>query len=89
MATLSHAKADSVSAETIKKDSVSVTGNKNVLLDEVNITGSRAPMTALQSAKIVSVITRDDIKRAQGESANELVKMAIGVDNSQRGGFGV
>jgi iron complex outermembrane receptor protein len=89
VATLSHAKADSVSAETIKKDSVSVTGNKNVLLDEVNITGSRAPMTALQSAKIVSVITRDDINRAQAESVNDLLKMAIGVDVRQRGGFGV
>ena len=89
VATLSHAKAESVSTQPVKKDSLSMAGSKEVMLDEVNITGSRAPMTALQSAKIVSVITRDDINRAQAESVNDLLKMATGVDVRQRGGFGV
>ena len=58
-------------------------------LDEVVVTGSRAPLTLQESAKIVSVITRDDIHRAAAESINDILKLATGVDVRQRGGFGV
>ena len=58
-------------------------------LDEIVVNGSRAPLTALQSAKIVSVITRDDIQRSAAESVNDILKLATGVDVRQRGGFGV
>ena len=58
-------------------------------LDEIVVNGSRAPLTALQSAKIVSVITRDDIRQSAAESVNDLLKLATGVDVRQRGGFGV
>ena len=53
------------------------------------VTGSRAPLTALQSAKIVTVISRDDIQRAEASSINDILKLATGVDVRQRGGFGV
>ena len=88
--TLTHAKADGISTkpaeEAVAVDSVS---REEMKLDEVIVTGSRAPLTALQSAKIVSVITRDDIQRAEAASVNDILKLATGVDVRQRGGFGV
>ena len=85
--TLTNAKAEGVSThEAVAVDSL---GRQEVKLDEVIVTGSRAPLTAIQSAKIVSVITRDDIERAPAETVNDLLKLAIGVDVRQRGGFGV
>ena len=90
VATLTYAKADGISAKPAAQaaptDSL---GREEVKLDEVLVTGSRAPLTALQSAKIVSVISRDDIQRAEAASVNDLLKLATGVDVRQRGGFGV
>jgi vitamin B12 transporter len=83
IATLTYAKAEGISTKPM------TTRHQEVKLDEVVITGSRAPLTALQSAKIVSVITRDDIHRASAESINDILKLATGVDVRQRGGFGV
>ena len=87
VATLSHAKAESVSANAeMAKDSLQ---RKELKLDEVVVTGSRAPLTQSEAAKIVSVITRDDIERAAAETINDVLKLATGVDVRQRGGFGV
>lgn len=87
VATLSHAKAEGVSANAeMAKDSL---GRKELKLDEVVVTGSRAPLTQSEAAKIVSVITRDDIERASAETINDVLKLATGVDVRQRGGFGV
>lgn len=58
-------------------------------LDEVTVAGTLAPLTALESARIVSVITRDEILRASVQSVNDLLKLAVGVDVRQRGGFGI
>ena len=90
VATLTYAKADGVSTKPVNQTAAADTlGHEEVKLDEVLVTGSRAPLTALQSAKIVSVITRDDIQRAEAASVNDLLKLATGVDVRQRGGFGV
>ena len=87
VATLSHAKADGISVNTeATGDSLQ---RSELKLDEVVVTGSRAPLTLAESAKIVSVITRDDIHRAAAESINDILKLATGVDVRQRGGFGV
>jgi iron complex outermembrane receptor protein len=59
------------------------------LVDEVVIIGSRAPMAALQSVKMVSVISREDIHRAEVHTINDILKLVVGVDVRQRGGFGV
>ena len=63
VATLTNAKAEGIStkpvASALALDSLS---REEVKLDEVLVTGSRAPLTALQSAKIVAVISRDDIQ---------------------------
>ncbi len=87
VATLSHAKAEGMSTRpALASDSL---GRREVKLDEVVVTSSRAPLTALQSAKVVSVITRDDIYRAEAQSLNDILKLTTGVDVRQRGGFGV
>ena len=90
VATLTYAKADGISTKPASVAAATDSlGREEVKLDEVLVTGSRAPLTSLQSAKIVSVITRDDINRAEAASVNDLLKLATGVDVRQRGGFGV
>ena len=87
VATLNHAKAEGISVRgEVAEDSLS---RSELKLDEVVVTGSRVPLTLLESAKIVSVITREDIDRAAAESINDILKLATGVDVRQRGGFGV
>ena len=87
VATLANAKADSISTRpTLAEDSLN---RQELKLDEVVVTGSRVPLTALQSAKIVAVITREDIHRAAATSINDILKLVSGVDVRQRGGFGV
>ena len=56
---------------------------------ELTVSGSMAPLTQLQSARIVSVLTREDIQQSGAQSVNDLMKIATGVDVRQRGGFGV
>lgn len=87
VSTLTYAKAEGISTQTAHAlDSLT---REETKLDEVIVTGSRAPLTQLQSAKIVSVVTREDIHRAAAESINDVLKLATGVDVRQRGGFGV
>ena len=59
------------------------------VLDEVTVSGTMAPLTQLQSARIVGVLSRQEIERAGVQSINDLLKLATGVDVRQRGGFGV
>ena len=58
-------------------------------LTEVAVTGTMSPLTTLQSARIVSVITRQQIEAAAAQSVNDLLKTVVGIDVRQRGGFGI
>jgi len=58
-------------------------------LAEVSVAGTMAPLAALQSARIVSVITAQQIESSAAQSINDLLKLAVGVDVRQRGGFGI
>ena len=58
-------------------------------LTELTVAGSMSPLTALQSARIVGVITRQQIEAAAAQTVNDLLKLAVGVDVRQRGGFGI
>ncbi len=58
-------------------------------LGEVTVNGALAPLTQLQSARIVSVLSREEIQQAGVQSVNDLLKLATGVDVRQRGGFGI
>ncbi len=87
VSTLTYAKADGIATKPMAAADTVSFGEQR--LDEVQVTGSRAPLTALQSAKIVEVISRDDIHRAEAQTINDVLKLATGVDVRQRGGFGV
>ena len=86
IANLSLCRADEPENIVIGSDSLS---QRNVGLDEVVVVASRSMLTQMQSAKIVSVITREDIQHASVQTVNDVLKMATGVDVRQRGGFGV
>ncbi len=58
-------------------------------LQEVTITGTMAPLTQLQSARIVSVVSRAEVEQAGVQSVNDLLKLVSSVDVRQRGGFGI
>ena len=62
--------------------------DKEATLDGVEITGSRAPLALGQAARMVTVLSRDEIQTAPVQSINDLLKMAVGVDVRQRGPIG-
>jgi iron complex outermembrane receptor protein len=62
---------------------------KKVELDEVEVSGQRAPVVYSQLARIVSVITRSEIGQAPAQSINELLENIPQVDIRQRGTNGV
>ena len=87
VATLSAAKANSISDETWRVDSTK-TPAREVTLDDVCVMGSRAPLTVSQAARMVTVLSREDIAQAPVQSINDLLKMAVGIDVRQRGPIG-
>lgn len=58
-------------------------------LAEVAVAGTLSPLTALQSARIVSIITAQQIEASAAHTVNDILKLAVGVDVRQRGGFGI
>ena len=87
VATLSSTKAANISDEVWRtKDTVQVA--KEVWLGDVGVTGSRAPLTKSQAARMVTVLSREDIVQAAVQSVNDLLKYAAGVDVRQRGPLG-
>lgn len=88
VATLSHATADGVttSEELVTVDSVRT--NREVMLEGVSVMGTRAPLTQSQQARMVTILSRDDIQAAAVQSINDLLKLAVGVDVRQRGPIG-
>ena len=62
--------------------------DKEAWLDDVEVTGSRAPLALGQAARMVTVLSREEIQAAPVQSINDLLKMAVGVDVRQRGPIG-
>lgn len=62
---------------------------KDYELEEIEVTGTRVPLTEAQSAKMVTVLSRADIQAAAVHSVNDLLEYAVGVDVRQRGEFGM
>ena len=86
VATLTFAKADGMSTRQQSPDTIGI--SREVKLDEVSVTGSRAPLTNGQQARMVTVLDKADIQAAPAQSINDLLKMAVGVDVRQRGPLG-
>ena len=88
VATLTSASAESVSTDPVMTDSTATTTAREMMLEEVSVTGSRAPLTKSQAARMVTVLDRRDIAQAPVQSINDLLKYAVGVDVRQRGPIG-
>ena len=88
VATLTYASAESVSTNPVVTDSAAMTTAREMVLEEVSVTGSRAPLTKSQAARMVTVLDRAEIAQAPVHSINDLLKFAIGVDVRQRGPIG-
>ena len=88
-ATLQSATAatDEVSTKTEKTNNTESV-DKEATLEDVEVTGSRAPLALGQAARMVTVLSREDIQAAPVQSINDLLKMAVGVDVRQRGPIG-
>ena len=86
ISTLTYAKADGISIRPVLAEDT--LKHQEVKLEEVVVTGSRAPLTAQQSARMVTVLRREDIAAAPVQSVNDLLKYAIGADVRQRGPIG-
>lgn len=90
VATLESASAatDDISTKTEKTDEDHQQIDKEATLDDVEVTGSRAPLALGQAARMVTVLSREDIQAASVQSINDLLKIAVGVDVRQRGPIG-
>ena len=86
VAMLASAPVTGISAQTAEKNNA---GEKLYELEEVEVTGSRVPLTVSQAARIVTVLDREAIAAAPVQSINDLLKYAAGVDVRQRGDMGV
>lgn len=58
-------------------------------LDEIEVSAQKAPVAFSQVARIVSVISREEIEAAPVQSIQELLEYALSVDVRQRGILGV
>nr|MBP7471721.1 TonB-dependent receptor [Prevotella sp.] len=88
VATLSNAKAGGISTDVEKVTTDSTFKNKEFEIDEVQVTGTRAPLAENQQARMVTVLSKEDIQSAPVQSINDLLKYAVGVDVRQRGPIG-
>ena len=88
VATLTYASAESVATDPVVTDSTATTTAREMMLEEVSVTGSRAPLTRSQAARMVTVLERADFAQAPVQSVNDLLKYAVGVDVRQRGPLG-
>ena len=78
--------ADGSTLSTTAADSLST--DKEVTLDDLEVTGSRVPLALGQAVRMVTVLSREDIQAAPVQSINDLLKYAVGVDVRQRGPLG-
>lgn len=71
---------DNIIADTLRRSDVALEG--------VDVVGTRAPLTQSQQARMVTVLSREDIQAAPVQSVNDLLKYVAGVDVRQKGPLG-
>lgn len=74
---------------TVTMEETAEQDEKEQSLGAVTVSGAVASLSQLQAARVVSVISRDEIQRAGVNCINDLLKLVNGVDVRQRGGFGI
>lgn len=85
---LTFAAAGTVSAQTNVMAGVKSLETEHEL-DEVTVTASRVEMALNQAARLVTVITKDEIQQSPVRSIQDLLNYAANIDVVQRGGHGV
>ena len=88
VATLSKSHAEGVGVKPVIDNDTTDKTDRELTLDEVSVTGSRAPLTRAQAARMVTVLERSDIQAAPVQSVNDLLKYVASVDVRQRGPIG-
>ena len=88
VATLTSAKASGVSTHIEFADSDSTVVNAQHELREVSVMGTRAPLTQSRQARMVTVLSREEIQSAPVQSVNDVLKLVAGVDVRQKGPLG-
>ena len=88
VATVSHSRAEGAGVKPVVDNDQTDKTDRELTLDEVSVTGSRAPLTRAQAARMVTVLERKDIQGAPVQSVNDLLKYVSGVDVRQRGPIG-
>lgn len=88
VATLAFANVNCISAQT-QKESRRTVEHQEYELDSVEVIGARAPLAGRQSARPVTVLTRQQIEGAPVQSINDVLKLVTAVDVRQRGAYGV
>ena len=63
--------------------------NIKIDLEEVEVIGQRSPALYSEVSRIVTVITKNEIQSAPVQSAGDLLEYIAGLDNRQRGIFGI
>ncbi|MDR0973877.1 MAG: TonB-dependent receptor [Prevotellaceae bacterium] len=84
VATLTFANTECVSAQNLPPEQMQV-----YELEEVEVSGTRTPLTEMEAARMVTVLSQAEIQAAAAHSINDLLEYAIGVDIRQRGELGV
>ena len=88
VATLAHAKAAGISTEPDKADTDSTVVASTRELQVVEVRGTRAPLTQSQQARMVTVLSHDEIQSAPVQSVNDVLKLVAGADVRQKGPLG-
>ena len=87
VATLSFAVPTTAQAQT------STDSNEKILqtdtLPELEVTATKLPLPMNQTARIVNVVTSEQIQSSSAQSVNDLLKFTSTVDVRQRGAFGI
>ncbi|MCF0192947.1 MAG: TonB-dependent receptor, partial [Prevotella sp.] len=88
VATLQNAKATGISTEVFRADNDTIPTDREYSLTEIEVSGTRAPLSEGQAARMVTVLRAQDIQAAAVQSVNDLLKLCVGVDVRQRAPMG-
>ncbi len=88
VATLTFAAPQSSIARTTMGETTK-SEDAGIKLDDIEVTASRVSMPLEQTARIVSVMTKEEISNCPAQSVSDLLKYASGVDVRQRGAYGI
>ena len=87
---LTFAQPASTSAQTtLASDQSKEEATTEKELDEVTVTASRVQMSLNQAARLVTIITKEEIAQAPVQSIQDLLNYSANIDVLQRGGHGV